>query len=219
MPLEAEALANYPAERPVAASEVAERVAHSGRVLIVLDDDPTGTQSVADLPVLNAWEPEDFRWAFDCRIDGRRPAAVYVLTNTRSLGPDEAAERNREVVAAASLAARGAGVRLGFVSRSDSTLRGHFPLETDVLAEAIVAQGGAPIDGVVMVPAFPDAGRVTIGGHHYVRTTAGGSDGPGGMGMGGGTAAHDWHTLTQGPAAIAHDIKDLGYVAESVHSH
>ena len=37
--------------------------------------------------------------------------------------------------------------------------------------------------------------------------------------LGGGTAAHDWHTLTQGPAAIAHDIKDLGYVAESVHSH
>ena len=42
---------------------------------------------------------------------------------------------------------------------------------------------------------------------------------PGLATLGGGTAAHDWHTLTQGPAAIAHDIKDLGYVAESVHSH
>ncbi|WP_369045414.1 four-carbon acid sugar kinase family protein [Sinomonas sp. P10A9] len=180
MLLEAEALASYPAERDIAAHEVAERVALSGRVLVVLDDDPTGTQSVADLPVLTAWETEDFRWAFGCRIDGARPAAVYVLTNTRSLDPSEAAQRNRQVVVAASRAAQEEGIRLAFVSRSDSTLRGHFPLETDVLAEAIAAHGGAAVDGVVIVPAFPDAGRVTIGGHHYVRTTAGGGGGPAG---------------------------------------
>ena len=29
-------------------------------VLVVLDDDPTGTQSVADLPVLTRWEVSDF---------------------------------------------------------------------------------------------------------------------------------------------------------------
>lgn len=173
MLLEADALAAYPAEPQIAAHEVAEAVARSGRVLVVLDDDPTGTQSVADLPVLTRWEIEDFRWAFGLRVAGARPAAVYVLTNTRSLDPDAAAERNRQVAAAAMEAAREAGVRLAFVSRSDSTLRGHFPLETDVLAEAIAAGGGAPVDGVVMVPAFPDAGRVTIGGEHYVRASEG----------------------------------------------
>lgn len=177
MLLEADALADYPAETEIAARDVADAVARSGRILVVLDDDPTGTQSVADLPVLTRWETEDFRWAFGAGVGtgmgtgvgDARPAAVYVLTNTRSLDPAEAAERNRQVVAAATEAAQQAGIPLAFVSRSDSTLRGHFPLETDVLAEAIAAQGAPPVDGVVMVPAFPDAGRITIGGEHYVR--------------------------------------------------
>ncbi|WP_077488347.1 four-carbon acid sugar kinase family protein [Sinomonas mesophila] len=180
MLLEAEALAAYPSERQIPAANVAAAVAASGRVLVVLDDDPTGTQSVADLPVLTRWEVEDFRWAFASRIGGARPSAVYVLTNTRSLDPAEAAERNRQVVAAALEAARESGTPLAFVSRSDSTLRGHFPLETDVIASTVSElNGGAGVDGVVMVPAFPDAGRVTIGGEHYMRTTAGPGSQPG----------------------------------------
>lgn len=181
MLLEADALADYPAETEIAARDVADAVARSGRVLVVLDDDPTGTQSVADLPVLTRWETEDFRWAFGAGVGtgmgtgvgDARPAAVYVLTNTRSLDPAEAAERNRQVAAAATEAAQEAGIPLAFVSRSDSTLRGHFPLETDVLSDAIAAQGAPPVDGVVMVPAFPDAGRITIGGEHYVRSGEG----------------------------------------------
>jgi uncharacterized protein YgbK (DUF1537 family) len=149
---ESELLASYPPEVEIPASEVAAAVAESGRTLVVLDDDPTGTQSVADLPVLTRWASEDFAWAF-----AQRAPAVYVLTNTRSLDPEEAEKRNREVVRNA-LAAAG-GVPLGFVSRSDSTLRGHFPVRTD---------------GVVIVPAFPDAGRVTIGGTHFMRDGAGG---------------------------------------------
>ncbi|GAB4097975.1 four-carbon acid sugar kinase family protein [Sinomonas halotolerans] len=181
MLLEADAVAAYPAERHVPAREVADAVAASGRILVVLDDDPTGTQSVTDLPVLTRWDADDFRWAFGQAV---RPAAVYVLTNTRSLAPAEAAERNRQVVLAALDAARGAGVQLGFVSRSDSTLRGHFPLETDVLAESIAAQGGGAVDGVVIVPAFPDAGRVTLGGAHYMRTTPAPGSQPGVPGAG-----------------------------------
>jgi len=96
-----------------------------------------------------------------------------VLTNTRSLGEAEAAMRNREVVVNASAAAARAGVSLGFVSRGDSTLRGHYPLETDVLAETLHETTGERVDGVVIVPAFPDAGRVTIGGVHYMRSTGG----------------------------------------------
>jgi uncharacterized protein YgbK (DUF1537 family) len=168
VPLAAESLASYPADQALAAAEVAEAVARSGRVLVVLDDDPTGTQSVADLPVLTRWEVEDFRWAFDLRLGGRQAPAVYVLTNTRSLDPAEAAERNRQVVTAALKAAEESGTELGFVSRSDSTLRGHYPLEPDTIAETIAGQGGGAVDGVVIVPAFPEAGRVTIGGGHFM---------------------------------------------------
>ena len=143
-------------------AEMADRVRTSGRVLVVLDDDPTGTQSVADLPVLMTWTPESLGWAL---AQGR--PAVYVMTNTRSLPPAEAEQRNREVARTALAVAREQGVELAFVSRSDSTLRGHFPLETDVLAEEVAAATGQPVDGVLIVPAFGDAGRITVDGVHY----------------------------------------------------
>jgi uncharacterized protein YgbK (DUF1537 family) len=169
--LEADVLAAYPAEVRIPAELVASTLAASNaeapRVLVVLDDDPTGTQSVSDLPVLTQWEVADFIWAFS-----QSKPAVYVLTNTRSLDPAEAAARNEEVVRNA-LAAAGSPqeLRLGFVSRSDSTLRGHYPLEPDVIAATVADVSGEQTDGVVLVPAFPDAGRVTIGGVHYMRGT------------------------------------------------
>jgi len=173
MALESEVLAAYPAEVSVSAALVADRMAASGRVLIVLDDDPTGTQSVAGLPVLTRWDEADFDWVFRLKIDGTAAKAVYVLTNTRSLDPAEAQGRNREIVINALTAARRAGLCVGFASRSDSTLRGHFPLEPDTIAATLGAENGGIVDGVVIVPAFPDAGRITVGGVHYTRGSQG----------------------------------------------
>jgi len=130
-----------------------------GEVLVVLDDDPTGTQSIAGLPVLMAWAEEDFRWAF-----AQSAAAVYVMTNSRSLAPDDAATVTREVVTVAARVAVEVGLSPVFASRSDSTLRGHFPLEASVMQETIEGPSG-----VVLVPAFPEAGRITVGGMHYCR--------------------------------------------------
>ncbi|NLE97474.1 MAG: four-carbon acid sugar kinase family protein, partial [Propionibacterium sp.] len=151
----------------VSADEVLEarERADDETVYVVLDDDPTGTQSVADLPVLTAWEVDDFRWAF---ATGK--PAVYVMTNSRSLAPDDAARVNREVVAAALAAADGA--RVAFISRSDSTLRGHFPLEPLTIAEEFRQSTGVGVDGIVVVPAFGDAGRITVGGVHYAGSKA-----------------------------------------------
>jgi uncharacterized protein YgbK (DUF1537 family) len=181
VPLESEVLAAFPPELPIAAATVAAAldVSNTGtpRVLVVLDDDPTGTQSVADLPVLTRWEVADFTWAFQHIARSLCKPAVYVLTNTRSLDSAEAAARNEEVVRNALVAAGSSQgstdsrLRLEFVSRSDSTLRGHYPLEPDVIAATVAAVSGEKTDGVVLVPAFPDAGRVTIGGIHYMRGT------------------------------------------------
>ncbi|KUM34970.1 four-carbon acid sugar kinase family protein [Arthrobacter sp. EpRS71] len=177
MTLEADVLAAFPAEVQIPAQLVADAVAASSatspRVLVVLDDDPTGTQSVADLAVLTRWDVADFTWAFTHIRENQTKPAVYVLTNTRSLDPAEAAARNEEIVRNALAAAAPAGLALGFVSRSDSTLRGHYPLEPDVIAATVAAETGEATDGVVIVPAFPDAGRVTIGGVHYMRGDAG----------------------------------------------
>lgn len=142
----------------------------SAPILVVLDDDPTGTQSVADLPVLTAWDTEDLEWGFQTG----KPA-IYVMTNSRSLSADDAAKINREVVESAYRAAKKFdGVNISFVSRSDSTLRGHFPLEPNVLADAIKEETGADVDGIVVIPAFADAGRITVDGIHYAGSEADG---------------------------------------------
>lgn len=174
--LEHEVLSAFPEEVTISASAVSENIAHDGdsfRVLVVLDDDPTGTQSVWDVPVLTRWEPSDFDWAFKHIREEKTKPAVYVLTNTRSLSPAEAAARNEEAVrnALTSAATVDGRLTLSFVSRSDSTLRGHYPLEPDVIAATVKAVTGDGTDGVVVVPAFPDAGRITIGGVHYMRAT------------------------------------------------
>lgn len=154
-------LAPLPAPVTIDAEQVRSALDPRG-VLVVLDDDPTGTQSVAGLPVLTRWERDDLDGAF-----ATGAPAVYVLTNTRSLDEQTTIARNREVVAVALAAAADAGRHVTFVSRGDSTLRGHFPLETDTLAAEIVAHGGTAPDFTLLVPAFPDAGRITVDSVHY----------------------------------------------------
>lgn len=150
--------------REVDLAEVARAVGRSERRLVVLDDDPTGTQTVAGLPVLTSWSQDDLRWALR-----QPPAAFFILTNSRSLAPAAMADLNREVVEALATAARAEGAQFVIASRSDSTLRGHYPQETDVIAAALAEYAGSPTDGVVLVPAYVDAGRVTVDSVHWMR--------------------------------------------------
>ncbi|MER7480850.1 four-carbon acid sugar kinase family protein [Streptomyces sp. NPDC126510] len=164
---EAAVLEGLPPVREVSAAEVAARISGGPR-LVVLDDDPTGTQTVADVPVLTSWTVDDLRWAL------RQDSAVFfVLTNTRSLSAEDAAARNREVVRALHAAAASEGTGYVLANRGDSTLRGHFPLETDVLAEELTSLDGKAPDGVVLVPAYIEAGRLTVGSNHWMRTADG----------------------------------------------
>lgn len=132
---------------------LAERPSHK---LVVLDDDPTGTQTVHDVPVLTVWDVETLQAEF-----ARQGYCFYILTNSRSLGHDAAVQLNREL--ARNLREASAGASFTIVSRSDSTLRGHFPLETDVLAEEL-----GPFDATIVFPYFEAGGRYTIHDIHYV---------------------------------------------------
>jgi uncharacterized protein YgbK (DUF1537 family) len=49
------------------------------------------------------------------------------------------------------------------VSRSDSTLRGHYPIEPNVIAEEL-----GPFDAHFLVPAFFEGGRITRDSTHYL---------------------------------------------------
>ncbi len=124
--------------------------------LIVLDDDPTGTQTVHDLPVLTTWDVESLTAEFN-----RPGACFYILTNSRSLVADKAEALNREI--AINLHAASGGRKFTIISRSDSTLRGHFPLETDTLADEL-----GPFDATLIIPYFEAGGRYTIHDVHYV---------------------------------------------------
>jgi uncharacterized protein YgbK (DUF1537 family) len=141
-------------ERASALAEIRDRIGSRGR-LLVIDDDPTGTQSVHGVPVLTAWSEPDLAAALQ---DAR---TVFVLTNSRSMPEREAVAVNREITERAAAIATDAGLELAVASRSDSTMRGHFPQEPDAVAGALEAAGGT-VDGVLLCPCFLEAGRFTI---------------------------------------------------------
>jgi uncharacterized protein YgbK (DUF1537 family) len=131
----------------------------SGEKVVALDDDPTGTQTVYDLPVLTHWDVE----ALAAELAQDWPA-LYILTNSRSLPLAQAQALNQEIGAALQAAARQVGCRLAVISRSDSTLRGHYPGEVEALMNAL----GGGFDATLLIPAFFDGGRYTIHDIHYV---------------------------------------------------
>ena len=162
-PVEArEYLASQPPELrvPNALEGIRHKTSESGRRLVVLDDDPTGTQTVHGVPVLTTWSVEDLRWAME-----QPSSTFYVLTNSRSFPEEDAARLNREISVNLASAAEQVGEDFTIVSRSDSTLRGHYPAETEALEEAL----GMNFDGVVLCPCYIEAGRLTVDDIHLVR--------------------------------------------------
>lgn len=121
---------------------------------VILDDDPTGTQSASGVPVLLATSEDLLRDAL------AEHDSVYVLTNSRAIGEADAVELVTRIRRESEAAAASLGADLQFVLRGDSTLRGHVFAETEAFL--------TPEAVVVFVPAFPDGGRTTVGGVHHV---------------------------------------------------
>ncbi len=135
------------------------QVAASGTTVVALDDDPTGTQTVHGIPVLTEWPVAALR----AELAGDLPAC-YLLTNSRSLPLARAQALNAEIGRNLALAAEQSGRRCVVVSRSDSTLRGHYPGEVEALAQAL----GGGFHAQLLIPFFLEGGRYTIGDVHYV---------------------------------------------------
>ena len=131
--------------------------------LVVLDDDPTGSQTVHSCLLLTRWDVATLREAL---LDAA--PLFFVLTNTRGMDAQRAATVTREVCqnlkdALDNLAQSGRVIEPIMISRSDSTLRGHYPVETDVIAEEL-----GPFDAHFLIPAFIEGGRITRDGVHYL---------------------------------------------------
>jgi len=154
------ALASLPAEWPVdVLPDIREMVRRDGRTVVVLDDDPTGTQTVHGVPVLTDWSVE----SLESELAGA-PLMIFILTNSRSVSSEEAQGINREVGHRLVESSRRTGRPFVAVSRSDSTLRGHFPTEVQALADALEQH----FDAWLLVPAFLEGGRYTLDDIHYV---------------------------------------------------
>lgn len=131
--------------------------------IIAIDDDPTGSQTVHSCLLLTRWDRDTLREA----LTDDSPL-FFVLSNTRGMSADEAASVTREIcvnlrATLAQLADMGTLIHPVLVSRSDSTLRGHYPVETDIIAEEL-----GPFDAHFLAPAFFEGGRITRDGIHYL---------------------------------------------------
>ncbi len=131
--------------------------------IVVFDDDPTGSQTVYGCPLLFQWNKEILtKWIKDSS------PLLFLLTNTRSLSPENAEYRLREVCENLKEVLKENDLRLNqilFVSRGDSTLRGHSTLEPKVINEEL-----GPFDATFHVPAFFEGGRTTVNGIHLLNS-------------------------------------------------
>jgi DNA-binding FadR family transcriptional regulator/uncharacterized protein YgbK (DUF1537 family) len=125
------------------------------RRVVILDDDPTGTQTVSNVSVILNPSLKAYRQFFK-----QADRAVYVLTNSRAMPQAEAVALIAKIRQEVLQAAGEAGCEVAFLLRGDSTLRGHVFAEIDVFQQ--------PQSVSFFVPAFPEGGRYTIGGIHYL---------------------------------------------------
>ncbi len=132
--------------------------------IIILDDDPTGIQTVHGCLLITQWDEQTISLAM-----ADNAPFFYVLTNSRSLNQKDAENINRTVVRNAISANKKYFFKLIFISRSDSTLRGHFPLEPDTIrSEALLCGLKAELP-TFFIPSFLEVGRFTIDNIHYLK--------------------------------------------------
>lgn len=127
--------------------------------IIVIDDDPTGSQTVHSCLLLMQWD-------IDTLMQGLQDSApiFFILSNTRAMNPEQAIATIQEICHNLKIAIANTEIKdFLVVSRSDSTLRGHYPVETDVIAQEL---GG--FDAHFLTPAFFEGGRITVDQTHYL---------------------------------------------------
>tara|TARA_B100000686_G_scaffold198180_1_gene205030 strand:+ start:11271 stop:12680 length:1410 start_codon:yes stop_codon:yes gene_type:complete len=128
-------------------------------MVFVLDDDPTGAQTVHNASFLT-------EWSLDVLISERyQPEEVtFLQINTRAKTEEQAVKINADLGIVFSQLSRLLKIPISVISRSDSTLRGHFPAEVDALAKGMENSH----DGIIFIPFFIQGGRYTIDDVQYV---------------------------------------------------
>lgn len=132
--------------------------------IIVLDDDPTGVQTVHGVPVFTDWDSETIEAVFK---EDRQ--LVFLLTNSRAFSIKETTKVHKDIAERIAQVSKRLNQPFLLVSRGDSTLRGHYPLETETLKQTIEQNSSLHYDGEIILPFFKEGGRETIDDIHYVK--------------------------------------------------
>ena len=145
-------------------AELEDALSGLGRKIVVLDDDPTGIQTVHGVSVYTAWDEGTVLEGFQ-----EAGSLFFILTNSRALTAAQTTQIHQEIARNIARASRLTGKDFLVVSRGDSTLRGHYPLETETLRETLETVCDKRYGGEVILPYFRQGGRYTINNIHYVR--------------------------------------------------
>ena len=140
-----------------------EEIEKNNKKIVVLDDDPTGVQTVHDVSVYTDWSKESIKSGFE-----EKNKLFYILTNSRGFTTEQTIKAHKEIANIIAEVGSELNKEYIIISRSDSTLRGHYPLETKLLKD-IENQHGKKIDGEILCPFFKEGGRFTINNIHYVK--------------------------------------------------
>ena len=150
---------SLPPPCPLRLESIRDKSASLNRTVVILDDDPTGNQTVYGAPILTEWSQESIEREFR-----NQTPFFFLLTNSRSVPSEQAATMAHQIGEVLRVASKKTGQSFEVISRSDSTLRGHYPTEVTPLAEAI-NQADAP---VILCPFFLEGNRLTYEDTHYV---------------------------------------------------
>lgn len=129
------------------------------KTCIVIDDDPTGNQTVYDIPLLTNWDVKTLASEME------HSPTFFLLTNSRSLSAEKSTQTYETIGSNIREASKISGKDYVIISRSDSTLRGHFPVEPETLKSKLNLNDAIK----VFIPVMFEGNRVTVNNTHYIR--------------------------------------------------
>ncbi|MEL6268936.1 MAG: four-carbon acid sugar kinase family protein [Chloroflexota bacterium] len=127
------------------------------RMTVVLDDTLTGARAMYNTLVLTGRDTDTFTAAFESDAH-----SIVVLMNTRNLSLKDAAALYQQVARNLLEARQRTGRNFRIISRGESTLLGHFPLDVDAVSRVMPAA----FDGVLFIPGIE--GSYTVDDTHYI---------------------------------------------------
>ena len=127
--------------------------------VVVLDDDPTGIQKVHGIHVYTNWDTKSIRDGFQSK-----EKMFFILTNSRAFSEGKTKQFHMDLTKRIEMVANDLNMPFLIISRGDSTLRGHFPLETQTINNTLTS----PTDGEIIIPFFKEGGRYTLNNIHYI---------------------------------------------------